>query len=230
MHSVQSFDYREVEHMRDLNFFAPYIKKTKKQFDVTSFLRAALAVVLAGVLVSSAFLFLNMNRKKAHLYELQSEMENSEYQLKYEEAQKAIAEVSELTTEKEFFVRLQGAMMEVHRVNERFMQFLGKEVIKDLFLDDISIQNREITINGTALSKHAIAQFEKDLRATDTFDDVKITAIQKKSETENYYTFNMIIKSKVGEHTGNGVQIGSPISETTKNAGGEQNENKDENK
>lgn len=82
------------------------------------------------------------------------------------------------------------------------MQF-SRYIIKDLFLDDIC-PNREITINGTALSKHAIAQSEKDLRATDTFDDVKITAIQKKSETENYYTFNMIIKSKVGEHTGNG--------------------------
>lgn len=216
--------------MMDFNFFAPYINTTKKQFDVTYILKLLLAVVLVAVLVSSAFLFLNVNRKKAYLYELQAEIENSDYQLKYEDAQKSIAEVAELTAEKDFFVRLQGAMTEAHRVNEHFMQFLGKEVIKDLFLDDISIQNREITITGTSLSKHGIAQFEKDLRATDTFDDVTITSIQKKSETENYYTFNMIIKSKVGEHTGSGVQTGSKISESEKNVGGEQNENKPENK
>lgn len=221
--------------MRDFNFFAPYLKKNKKQFDAGTFLKTALAIVLAAILVLTAFLFVRLNQQKQRLNQLQTEIENPDYQAQYQEAQKAFTEVEELGLEKEFFVRLQGAMMEVHRVNEHFMQFLGKEVIKDLYLNDISIQNREITLNGTALSKHAIAQFERDLRKTDTFEDVKITEIHKKGDSENYYMFNMIIKSKFGEHSGNGTQVNQSVTDTnsvSKNAGGENGEvkNKQEDK
>lgn len=217
--------------MRDFNFFAPYLKKNKKQFDVGAFLKTALAIVLAAILVLTAFLYMRLNQQKKRLNQLQTEIENAGYQAQYQEAQKAFSEVEELKLEKEFFVRLQGAMMEVHRVNEHFMQFLGKEVIKDLYLNDIAIQNRQITLNGTALSKHAIAQFERDLRKTDTFDDVKITEIHKKGDSENYYMFNMVVKSKFGEHSGNATQVNqTDTNSMTKNAGGENDEVKDKEK
>ncbi len=56
-------------------------------------------------------------------------------------------------------------------------------------------------------SKRTYRWIERDLRKTDTFDDVKITEIHKKGDSENYYMFNMVVKSKFGEHSGNATQV-----------------------
>ena len=53
--------------MRDFNFFSPYLKKNKKQFDVGAFLKTALAIVLAAILVLTAFLYMRLNQQKKRL-------------------------------------------------------------------------------------------------------------------------------------------------------------------
>ena len=50
--------------MRDFNFFAPYLKKNKKQFDVGAFLKTALAIVLAAILVLTAFLYIKSTKEE----------------------------------------------------------------------------------------------------------------------------------------------------------------------
>lgn len=194
--------------MRDYNFFAPYMQTKRKKADISMFIIALLCIGMVGLLALSGIIFMNLNSKKAELDSLKTAMEDPKYKASQTEAKQLMDEKSQLSMEKDFFWKLQGAMTEVHRVNEEFMKFLAAETIKDLYIANINITDREIQIQGASSSKQNIAQFERDLRATGTFEDLTVTQIAKEEKDENavepgtdMYSFQMVIHSKPGEHT-----------------------------
>ncbi|MFC4805154.1 PilN domain-containing protein [Filifactor villosus] len=183
--------------MKDLNFFAPYHTVKKDRDNSGNFLIGLGVLLLVGSICFNTALqvmkVMELTREKETLI---ATMESEAYQAKLEDARAQLAEFQELKREKMFFTDLQGNMTKIHRVNEYVMRFLSKELIRDLFLMELSIEDQQIIIGGRALNKKAIAQFEYDLRNTGKFEKIRISEIVKPEEEDKYYDFTMTIETK----------------------------------
>lgn len=183
--------------MKDLNFFAPYYTVKEDRDRGSNFLIGLGVLLLVGSICFNTALqvmkVMEITRERDALVAI---MEGEEYKAKLEKAEAQLTEFQELKREKMFFTDLQGNMTKIHRVNEYVMRFLSKELIRDLFLMELSIEDQQIIIVGRALNKKAIAQFEYDLRNTGKFEKIRISEIAKPEEEGRYYDFTMIIETK----------------------------------
>lgn len=182
--------------MRDFNFFSAYGKKRQ----TTS--RANLLVVLIGVIVvglivaSLVITLLQLFYFQKEINSYDEILSDPSFQQQVQEANKVAAELTEMESEKEFFIALEGTMTRAHKVNERFMRFMGHQVVQNLFLTELIIEGDEIRLAGSAKTKAAIAQFEYDLRNTGNFRSIRVPEIERLEKEKDYYGFQMVISGR----------------------------------
>ena len=77
------------------------------------------------------------------------------------------------------------------------MDFLNKNVTRDLVFDDIKINNDSVEINGSAKEQLSIAKFEEELRKSEKFNHIFVDKITREEKDNNsIYEFNIKILTK----------------------------------
>ncbi|MDO4720194.1 MAG: PilN domain-containing protein [Peptostreptococcaceae bacterium] len=186
--------------MKEFNFFKPYLSSVKKEdkkgpevFFVTGI------VLLAAVLVLSVGAGVYMVRQtdslKKKIEALEKEVNDPSIQAELAELAILEDEVRTIEAEKLFVDSLDTQFDNMSKVNGSFMDFVANEVVENLYLTSVVIKDTKVEIEGTALNRMGIAQFEYDLRKNGDFVNILVEAIEKQEETEGY-EFRMSLEVK----------------------------------
>jgi len=135
---------------------------------------------------------------------LQGEIDRAEQTLKSPEMAQELKAVSEtedkivtVKNDELLFTSLEGDFRRLHRVNKAFMDFLNKNVTRNLVFDDIKINNDNVEINGSSQEHLSIAKFEEELRKSEKFNHIFVDNITREEKDNNtVYKFNIKILTK----------------------------------
>ncbi|WP_128835372.1 PilN domain-containing protein [Streptococcus sp. DD11] len=182
---------------RDLNYFSKYHVAPAK----TSPLKLAAisgftAIVTIMILLIGYFQFSSMH--------YQSEIDRAEQILKSPELAQELKSISEteskiatVKNDQALFGSLEGDFRRLHRVNKAFMDFLNKNVTRDLVFDEIKINKDNVEIVGSAHEQLSIAKFEEELRKSDKFNHIFVDNItREEKDNSSRYVFNIKILTK----------------------------------
>lgn len=186
--------------MKEFNFFKPYLSTVKKEdkkgpeafFVVGMGLLIFVAILSIGI---GAYMWMATNNLKDELQVLEENINDPK--IKEELAQIAILEdqVRMIESEKLFVDSLDAKFTNMSKVNGSFMDFVANEVVENLYLTSVVIQNTTVEIEGVALNRMGIAQFEYDLRRNGDFVNILVENIEKNVDKEGY-KFRMSLQVK----------------------------------
>ena len=182
---------------RDLNYFSKYHVAPAK----ASPLKLAAISAFAGIVAIMIVLIGFFQFSAMHL---QGEIDRAEQTLKSPEMAQELKAVSEtedkivtVKNDELLFTSLEGDFRRLHRVNKAFMDFLNKNVTRNLVFDDIKINNDNVEINGSSQEHLSIAKFEEELRKSEKFNHIFVDNITREEKDNNtVYKFNIKILTK----------------------------------
>ena len=182
---------------RDLNYFSKYHVALAK----TSPLKLAAISAFAGI---AAIMIVLIGFFQFSAMHLQGEIDRAEQTLRSPEMAQELKAVSEtedkivtVKNDELLFTSLECDFRRLHRVNKAFMDFLNKNVTRNLVFDDIKINNDNVEINGSSQEHLSIAKFEEELRKSEKFNHIFVDNITREEKDNNtVYKFNIKILTK----------------------------------
>ena len=106
-----------------------------------------------------------------------------------------IAVEKEIKSEKAFLEAVDSGINGIDTVTKSLMELVAGNVTNDLYLSEMSVNLKEISLSGLGKTRLEIAQFEYNLRATRLFENIYIENIRY-NEEQDAYEFNMKMSAK----------------------------------
>lgn len=193
----------------EYNFFEPFLKDTKsskrrgstdkKSGSSSGSGGAAFALfaILVIGFIGATFGYTVVERMKLQreIAQIDAYFEDESIKAQIEQVDAKLAEIADIKLKQQYLQYLEKDMKNVDIVNDRLLDFIKKEVVKDLSIDKLDIQKGKVSLDGYSLKKLGIAQFEYDLRNSGNFYEVFVPQIQKE---ESYYKFKIDFDTVVG--------------------------------
>lgn len=182
--------------MMDLNFFDSFAKDKKQKIkgeksSVLPYLLAGLILIaIIGVTIYNMFSMITL-KKSIESYE--RELNDPEVVAKLKEVEEKEMKIKTIEQERIFLEELEVSMKDIDSVTRSLMDLVASKVTNNLYLTNIDVNLKTISIEGNSLSKLEIAQFEYNLRASGKFDGIYVENISKEvGETPvPYFKFSM---------------------------------------
>lgn len=179
--------------MRDFNFFEPLQKREKKS-EVKGVPFSLIAIIL--LLLAAAWPAYNFFQ----ISTLRSEAQALEQRLVNDPNYYRLAEVEEKELELQRYQNMLASLKLADEsikasevIDERLLFVISGTLPRDLALNSISINGRNIQVQGVAGSKPAIAEMEFNLRSTGEFVSIFVPSI---SENGGLFNFGMSFQVK----------------------------------
>lgn len=193
----------------EYNFFEPFLKDTKSSKRRGSTDKKAgsssgsggaafaLFAILVIGFIGATFGYTVVERMKLQreIAQIDAYFEDESIKAQIEQVDAKLAEIADIKLKQQYLQYLEKDMKNVDIVNDRLLDFIKKEVVKDLSIDKLDIQKGKVSLDGYSLKKLGIAQFEYDLRNSGNFYEVFVPQIQKE---ESYYKFKIDFDTVVG--------------------------------
>lgn len=176
--------------MKDLNFFSPYVKSNRFEFEI--FYYFLILSFIVGVIFYSFINEMKIDNLLKEVNILKKETQNEEIQI---EVKKLKREKEEIEKDKNITKELNSLekVIEEDIIDERLLKEITLRTPKNISLNSIEINSNVIDIKGIGEDKFSIAQFEHNLNEAEKFKDVFVSNI---SFGENNYNFSLIISLK----------------------------------
>lgn len=186
--------------MKEFNFFKPYLATVKKSarkglevfFVMGVALLAAVLILSAG---AAAYMYTTEKGLQAKVEDLDRKMEDTALQSEVAQVEILEEEVQTIEREKMFVDLLDAKFNNMSKVNGAFMDFVANEVVENLYLTSVVIRDATVEMEGVALNRMGIAQFEYDLRKNGNFVNILVENIEKQADSEGY-RFRMSLQVK----------------------------------
>lgn len=177
--------------MRDLNFFEPYIDKKQFKFDRLVLLYGLLFIVILGLIIFAGVNKFEINALEKEVKTL-SEVANDPETVKRVTAIKAFEdETSQFREEVENIRILDKNIQARDVIGEDILEQINTKLPNGVFLTNISISGRTISISGFGEDRYSIAEFTKGLEELPT---IYSTFVSNISAVESYYSFNIDVE------------------------------------
>ena len=182
--------------MMDLNFFDGFAKDKKQKIkgeksSVLPYLIAGLILIaIIGITIYNIFSMITL-KKSIESYE--KKLNDPEVVAKLKEVEEKEMKIKTIEQERVFLEELEVSMKDIDSVTRSLMDLVASKVTNNLYLTNIDVNLKTISIEGNSLSKLEIAQFEYNLRASGKFDGIYVESISKEvGETPvPYFKFSM---------------------------------------
>lgn len=179
--------------MRDLNFFEPFLDKKRRKFNKMIFLYLLLAAVVIGLGVLGTLNQLEINALEKEVSSL-SAVANDPQTLQKVEEVKAFEEETEKFKAEVDNIRLLDASIRARDViGEELLYDINSRLPQGVFLTNMNVVGREISLTGYAEDQYSIAEFGKGLVNLPEAKEIFISNIQG---IESYYRFNLNLTLK----------------------------------
>lgn len=176
--------------MFDYNFFQENeVRNPKKpSMIIASIICLTLILGMVGIVAwtytEKSTLQTNLNTTKDRIREIQSK-----------------DDITRIIGKEELFAQLENiqlnidaanqAILSENQVSENILALLSDNIPMDANLENFEISEGQIFITGRADNRPAIAEFEHNLRLTDTIGDVFVEHIEQSEGDVSEYTFSM---------------------------------------
>lgn len=176
--------------VRDINFFAPYIKQQETSSS-EAILTGAAAVVLVGVAGTLGYNVFQLTTLKNDIASVTTSISNPEFVAQHKLAQ-------EVSLEKGLLQGYNSALMTVHDgiidrsiIDTDIVKQINSTVPSGIFLKSLSIQGGSITINATSKSDKEVADFKYNLDKLPIISESFIPAISSDFGSPAEYSFSI---------------------------------------
>ncbi len=182
----------------EYNFFEPFLKETKPTKKSGG---NALPFIVAGILfvglIGASFGYSIVERAKLQkeIAEIDAYFADETIKVQVAEVDAKLAEIADIKLKQQYLQYLEQDMKNIDIVNDKLLDFIKKEVVKDLSIEKLSIEKGKVSLDGYSLKKLGIAQFEYDLRNSGNFYEVFVPSIDKE---DSYFKFKMEFDTVIG--------------------------------
>lgn len=192
----------------EYNFFEPFLKDTKLDKKPKSGAETSgggaglgLALVAAAILsvgfigASFGYTIVEKNKLSNEIAEIDAYFADESIKVQIAEVDAKLAEIADIKLKQQYLQYLEQDMKNIDIVNDKLLDFIKKEVVKDLAIETLNIEKGKVHLQGLSLKKLGIAQFEYDLRNSGNFYEVFVDSIQKQ---DSFFKFDMNFDTVVG--------------------------------
>lgn len=218
--------------MNDFNFFSTFLVEEKKEREkntINVYSIIALVILLA-ILSSAAYNFIRLKNIQSEISASDSFLNNPENLSKLQEVDEISSQINQIQKDSQILTNVNEQIKNNRSVIVTALDFINAQVTEDMYFDNIHISNREVTVDGSALSKLHIAQFQHNVRNSGYFDAVfvdniarveqEVTAGATVGPTGKYaYDFDavFIVKDSVYDNFDGQLMIAEDSEETGEN-------------
>lgn len=182
--------------MKDLNFFSTYSKRTERKVNKNLLFYSIVILVTLSMVFYYAYNFVLMRRANKDLLASKTQIEEIETNEKIKDVLDKEAKIEELKEDVARLKALDDYVKEKDIINEGLLLTITNAIPGGLYLRNMMLNVDSISIDGKALDKEAVAQFQHNLNKLDVFETIFVPGI---TYNENYYSFNMNIKFREGD-------------------------------
>jgi len=179
--------------MNDLNFFELYNGKNKNKIDKDLIFYAIVLILTICVLIYAVANVIKVKKLNSEIFYL---IEQIEIKKTDSRINKILSKEEEIRVFDQEFKKLKAVDEHVTTmdvINEDLLNAINIRVPETSFLKSIYINGSSVTIEGVALNKKTISDFEYKLAEVKYFDEIFIPAIYNENE---YYGFTVNVKLK----------------------------------
>lgn len=191
----------------EYNFFEPFLKDSKADRKSKSgsnssgsgsmgLLVIATAVLVVGLMGATfGYTVVERNKLNNEIAEIDAYFEDEAIKVRVAEIDAKLAEIADIKLKQQYLQYLEQDMKNIDIVNDKLLDFIKTEVVKDLSIQKLKIEKGQVDLEGLSLKKLGVAQFEYDLRNSGNFYEVFVPKIEKEN---SYFKFEMNFDTVVG--------------------------------
>lgn len=189
--------------MRKINFFSPYLAKTRaggKRAGLLQGVAIALLVAALGVYGFNWYMIGKANDEIQTMTAYMTDPENIKVVKKYNETDrklKALRQYSAVLDE------ITGYVTKRNVISSALLTDLNGTIPKEVFLQGTNLDMQALEIQGVSQNRTAIAEYQYNLKKLALFNRVFVTSIMTDASTEG--STNLIFSMKT-EFKGGGLQ------------------------
>ncbi|SDB95833.1 hypothetical protein SAMN05421734_103142 [Pelagirhabdus alkalitolerans] len=182
--------------MRDFNFFRPFITSRIKKSGKGEWVALGFFIILVFIIAIPWYMSNELRSLNDEVEQLNTEVNDPSLQEDIDHVRVLQSELSDLRTETEQLDYAISMLGESEAVTEQLLTDLAQAKSDDILFEQISVNNRTITINGFGASRVAIANLEYNIRGFDRYEDLFVPSITYDDED---YEFSLEFTIKGGE-------------------------------
>lgn len=179
--------------MSDFNFFEPYLASNRGISPKRILIISVCILTTLAIIIYPFYLSYNIKTIQKEIDENTAFISSSETKEKVNLINKKRKILQEIKEDAEFLTDLKSRLAKIDIINDKLIKNLTAEMPKLVFLNNLTIENKKIQITATSSNRVSIAQLEYNLRNSQYFDDVFISAILEK---DNNFVFHATLKIK----------------------------------
>ncbi|MBI3376857.1 MAG: PilN domain-containing protein [Nitrospirae bacterium] len=172
------------------------IKRKKKPKAVPVFIINSVLFTLAAI-IASGYLFYY---KSSQLASLQQQKKTNEATIA--DLKNKIKEVENYETQKQTLEKRKGIIKQLKKNQSlpvKILSEMGNVLPNGVWLQSMSVSGNDIKISGTGFTNEDVVSYEKNLKKSELFTDVKLHGTQKSAAGKVVtYQFNITCKVKEG--------------------------------
>lgn len=177
--------------MKDLNFFKPYLGKSKEKINSKMYIYGAAAVV--GILIIGTLI---VNTTKLFLLErsindYKQKLAAAEIQEKLKEADNVNKQIDVLKQYDTALSDVAGSVKKRDNVSEKLLKDISSTVPGQVSFKNLDVVENTIAIKGTSTDRVAVAELKHNLSNLPIMQDVYVNAIDTQGAVEGEYSFDI---------------------------------------
>lgn len=188
--------------MNDINFFLPYLEKTKFKFNNKLFLSIIFLIVFLSIVGYGLINQLKINKLSEKVLEFQKVAENPKFIKKVEEIKVEEEGLDILKLEVKSIRDLKESLGEKDFIGSLYIDDIIKKIPIDLFLTSLYITSENVSITGISNNRLSVAEFAEGLGSIGNLGDIFISNIIKE---ETDYKFELEINRSEGDEAKDGT-------------------------
>lgn len=177
--------------MNDLNFFEPYIEKREFKIDKNILLFLLVIVYIFFIIVYSITNQFKISKLSKDISNIKKQVKDEKTVEKVDTLIKQEEEINNLKEKMEKLNTVDKYIVDMDKIDETIIQIITSRTPNSIFLNSVDMDTDHISIIGTSIDKHSIAEFVHSLENTDGFLDAFISDIYLESD---YYVFSIDIQ------------------------------------
>lgn len=177
--------------MRDLNFFKPYLGKSKQKINFQIYVYGLMIIVGLSIIISFGI-------NKAKIIILDKSISSYNQKLSDPEIQTQLKEADNVNKQIDILNKYDKALTDVaisvkgrNNVSEELLRDISSTLPTEVSFKNLEAVENTIAIKGTSGNREAVAELKHNLSELPIMADVYVNSIDTQSAVEGAYSFDI---------------------------------------
>lgn len=177
--------------MHDFNFFSGYLEKKSTTSKFSHSMIAVTAIIVTGMIGYGAYNAYHINDLKSQIGEQEAFLNAGSTIEKAKEIQIKKQQYELMNKYYSKADMINKSLIRQNVINSKLLEDIASTLPMELFIKNITLQEKEIQLQGVSSSRVAIAELEYNLKALGIFEKVHVNLISIEGEDSSNFTYAM---------------------------------------